>query len=211
MQRKAVFRHGSSANLDANFTQAQTWVNSKPRSWRPSDSASRLQESPSQPAAPPWPHDDPIDNQIENPSPSREPVLDHQDVAVTVESSHPSIREYAPPPAETTPQGRSPYNSAIISLSSPSSWVSCYDPHLPRHVGHEPQRNIGASGSRPSFGSEAQASGALDLSDPHPTASSSFTPHLPATAFGGVQESCLLRYFIEDLSPWVRNTKVTKV
>jgi hypothetical protein len=27
--------------------------------------------------------------------------------------------------------------------------------------------------------------------------------HLAHTAFGGIQESCLVRYFIEELSPWV--------
>lgn len=33
--------------------------------------------------------------------------------------------------------------------------------------------------------------------------STSPNDHLPHTAFGGIVESCLVRYFIEELSPWV--------
>jgi hypothetical protein len=52
VQRNAVFRHGSMANLDANFPRCQTWVNSKPKNWKLLDQSSTTTSVPQAPAPP---------------------------------------------------------------------------------------------------------------------------------------------------------------
>lgn len=160
MQKKAVFRNGSTARFDASFTQSQIWVNSRPKTWRPpKHSAEHLPNS----ASPNRPHEESIVHSL---SPN-EVVPGRQNIA---SPAFPSQRSQNEDPEETSPHSASLFTLSPPALSPMSS-----------HAHHGDTRH------------NATEDDASSLSSSHPALAAS----------EGIQESCLLRYFIEELSPWV--------
>ncbi|CAG8125654.1 unnamed protein product [Penicillium olsonii] len=192
VQRKQVFRLGSTANLDASFRHDQIWVNSQPRNWRQSTGPDRVsqcrstlalsnEQSDSPPASEP-----PVDNFQHNYGPAS---LDNQSNQVSAASPHAPLDT---PSRLTTWSSTSPSHLSDAAGSMRSSFVSTPDGQHRQliNAGHE----IRDSGH----------SSRITQSDlPHhdtliPSCVNGDTTH-PSSQ---LQESCLMRYFIEELSPW---------
>jgi hypothetical protein len=170
VKKKAVFRHGSTANFDTIFTQAQTWVNSKPKNWKVLEHSSTITSVPQAPATP-------TPNEIVS---GHEGAIMHDD----------DVRQ------------RTYQSAPILASSSPA--LSSMSSHLHAEgSGVYPQTGTPSTGLSINFEETSNrswsASNAVEDNIPRPTSND----HLAHTAFGGIQESCLVRYFIEELSPWV--------
>ncbi|KAI9935097.1 hypothetical protein MW887_000718 [Aspergillus wentii] len=175
VQRKSVFRHGSAANFEAQFSDDQPWVNSEPRRWRSlQDSSVSLRESNSvvQAAAPTGRfsvcptvyagYDLPA-SQV------------HEGQNRTSHSAQASKRQ--------RPDGPVPglFHDSPLSVSSllSSSDSGVYVPTL-NEQGHD--WAVGNSLGH----SELTTQGSSRVND----------------KVYIIQEACLLRYFIEEISPW---------
>lgn len=189
MQRKAVFRHGSTVNLEDNFTPGQTWVNSKPKSWKPTACPSVSSQSTGtgniiwehgEIDASPTPsecttgHGKTASNMVEPPSAQKESNTDrtNPDITVSVDPHH--------------QRQQSVQKFPIHMLSSPqSSLTSNANLHF-------------------YLDSYCSQTGKRRRTSDDNTLFSSSRNDIHITTFGTVQESCLIRYFIEEISPWVR-------
>lgn len=80
--------------------------------------------------------------------------------------------------------------------------MSRQEVQLPSRTGNEP-RGKGTSDSNLDWNSSNNALHVKNPSTSH-SATSRSSDQLVTIAFGNVQESCLLRYFVEEISPWVR-------
>lgn len=160
MQKKTVFRNGSTAKFDASFTQGQTWVNSKPKSWRPPKHST---EQPPSSASPDRPDEEFI---VHSPSPN-EVVPGRQNLT---SPAFPAQRSQNGDTAENSPHSASLWTFSPPALSPMSNYA--------RH-GHT----------------------RYDVAEDDASSPPSSHPALAVSE--GIQESCLLRYFIEELSPWV--------
>lgn len=172
MQRKAVFRHGSTANLEGNFTQGQTWVNSVPKAWKPATCPSVSGQSP-----------DPVDTSCENGE---------------IDAS-PTPREYISVQDESSTNETIPDTTLLFGSHShgqPSV-------QKPPYVLSSPQSSL-TSANLPFYSnfSSSQTRKRRRISASHSLSSLSRNDILGDSS-GAVQESCLMRYFIEELSPWV--------
>lgn len=180
VQKKAVFRNGSTAKFDASFTQGQVWVNSKPKTWRaPRHSATWTEQSSASLSSRPY-----GGSVFHSPSPN-EIVPGLEDATSPPCPSQPGQNE--------RPNGTSPQNASFLVLSSPElSPMSSQ-----AHHGETSSHSGAISNDFPSGFRSAINATEDDASSPY---SYQCTP----TASESVQESCLLRYFIEELSAWVR-------
>jgi hypothetical protein len=178
LEKRAVFRHGSATNFDAGFAQGQTWVNSKPKNWKLLEHSSTTTLALQAPATP-------TTNEIVSchggalGSISPRNTMDDDD-----------IRERT-------------FRSAPIHASS-SPALSQLSSHLhAEDSGIYPRTCIPSTGLSINFEEPSNtpwsASSTVE-GNVFPPSSNDRPAH---TAFGGIQESCLVRYFIEELSPWV--------
>lgn len=187
VQKKAVFRHGSTANLDTSFSQGQIWVNSKPRNWwsaRHSTATAENEPTPALPTGPnretaiPW-------------STSNEAISER--LSTTISVQFPNRAQNA------SAAGRSPGSTSVVASSSPA-----FSP-LTSHA-HPDERHAWLAIVRPnsSFHNDSSIeSWGVSSSTADDSLSPSCGNQSALTVSESVQESCLLRYFIEELSPWV--------
>lgn len=196
-QRKTVFRHGSTANLDANFTEYQTWVNSRPRHWRPLTRSARLSQSRSSTS---------VSNE------------DHHESSLTLGGLSNEHQRQADSYLSAINFGSV---EAIENIQNESSHAGSFsvDGGRPAICSPGPSTNLSNSLISPRLGNGLQRKQlCLTNSDDNPrnaelgchtatlrSVNTSYLDHQDwAEGYRNVQESCLLRYFIEELSPWVR-------
>ncbi|KAJ4009521.1 hypothetical protein NW752_009111 [Fusarium irregulare] len=150
-----AFRHGSSAKYDAQFSGAQSWVNSNAKEFR-------IQTGPRR-------------------STQRIAVEDHTDTGSPSGSA--GIARPTNNYPSSTPQNQS-FDPVFDNSAYPAPALSPSNTDFP---GSFPIQPFGSSQRGPSWG------GLLHTLEP---------PQGRDVPLEGVQEACLLRYFIEDLSPW---------
>lgn len=208
MQRTALFRHGSTANLDASFSGGQVWVNSKPKNWRPTKKTSKA--SPPTHTAPLWVAGDSQGNDttsgayisenqavIDSLSPRETYVTGtHQNESEgnskETDQFHNSDRDHGDSP-------RTPRLDLTSSATPLTSVDIQFSPDCESAVRYQ-ELGITLDHLRYSdYQTLTSTSTAATLDTSSPSSNDLGTP-----ASAVVQESCLLRYFIEELSPWVR-------
>ncbi|OXN27380.1 hypothetical protein CDV57_04042 [Aspergillus fumigatus] len=182
VQKEAIFRNGSTANLDASFTPGQIWVNSTPKTWRPPKHST---EHPPNAASPNRPNGESTVH-----SPSQNGTIQGRQKITS--PTFPSQRGQNGDPHDASPPSAFPFPFPSPTLSPMSNHTNYEDTLF--YSGAENtsnDRNTGFAEGSPS------ARGAAE----HDASSlSSTAPALSASA--SIQESCLLRYFIEEVSPW---------
>lgn len=215
VQRRAVFRHGSSANLDASFSGGQVWVNSKPRNWKSTKKTSTLDTPASTQTPPSWPTGD----SRRSISTFGEDVPGNQAV---IESLSP-INSYATrndhPESDDVLQGAAQHQDlqqvhgdspgisrSLNLLSSETAPTSLHGIEFPpSHESvaiHQEKFTTELDSIRYSdYHSLTVNNTATNRSGDSPSSNNEFA----AAAREKLQEACLLRYFIEELSPWVRS------
>lgn len=186
--RKVNFRHWSTDNSTAGFSGDQTWVNSRPRNWKVPvrvESSSGLERS----AVSGWTDGQSSYQGMSGTSGSVtslgcvDPLLvsegdDHSQHGSTDQTHHfcndiPGLQE-----SSSTNVSPGDLSSLYFSISPKTSDGDVqFDPNFESDIG---QRN-NSEKEFPSYGEEE--------------------PYFPVHA--SIQESCLLRYFIEELSPLV--------
>lgn len=205
MRNKAVFRHGSTANFDTSFTQGQTWVNSKPKSWRPPKHASSSLDYQSDPKSPLCSNGELTNGASPIASASGEPYqatppasMPTAPKEVPAVSDEISIREYHGiySSSHRTDAYRKDWPS--LAFSSPVSSSRSLD------NGH-----LAAGGSEHRYtdpGTHTSLQYCETEKDLEYSISSSSACNMVAASTECVQESCLMRCFIEELAPWVRTS-----
>jgi hypothetical protein len=178
VKKKAVFRHGSTANLDTIFAQGQTWVNSKPKNWKVLDHSSTTTSIPQAPATP-TPNEIVSGHESAFGSISPKTIMHDDDVRQRTYRSAPILASSSP--------ALSPMSSHLHAEGS----------------GIYPQTGIPGTGLSINFEETSNRSWSASNAVEDNVRRPSSNDHLAHTAFGGIQESCLVRYFIEELSPWV--------
>lgn len=172
MQRKAVFRHGSTAHLEGNFTQGQTWVNSVPKAWKSATGPSVSGQSP-----------DTVHTICENGeidgSPTPPECTSVQEGSNINETNPDTILSF-----DSHSHGQPSVQGSPYILSSPqSSLTSAILPFYSDSYSNQTRKRRRI---------------------PHSISLSSLSRNdIVGDSSGAVQESCLMRYFIEELSPWV--------
>ncbi|KAH8693255.1 hypothetical protein BGW36DRAFT_437195 [Talaromyces proteolyticus] len=211
VQKKAFFRHGSTANLDASFSSSQVWVNSKPKNWRPPHHSSKPNASPSIPGSPLWSTGDTpgrtptdvepvfeIQASMDSLTPLRsEPrELDDTDVCNTVDERYSDSTHRA--------QGESPGTSQALNLSSPASLPLSFNGVRFNSIteGSAGYKTKDISNLEQIINSENQALRRVDTTEIYNITTPSSSHDFTVPAIDRIQESCLLRYFIEELSLW---------
>jgi hypothetical protein len=211
-QRKAVFRRGSRADFDAHFADDQPWVNSEPRNWRHLAGYPRTSEE-----------------EVTTSQPSVSTEQQDQETLVSSGTATSLQRQTtaSPPPGLPTPGGQNgqaevnaiceatghalkrrrlvrPISRAISVYSLLSSTTSNEVAHLPT-AGEDrgPLGEFGNDSPGRGYGSGEPASDANNIIEGDENLSYSTRNEPFFQSFSSVQESCLLRYFIEELSPWV--------
>ncbi|CAG8273939.1 unnamed protein product [Penicillium salamii] len=193
VQRKHVFRLGSTANLDANFRHDQIWVNSQPRTWRQSTGSDRISQcrstlttSNEQSNSPPT-SGHRIDNfQLSYGS----DTLDCQSHPESTPNTHPSLDISSQSDGWIATHSHSPFSDAACSIrstygSAPEGQVR--RPSNPEQDSQPPRDNYQITRSNVAQFNQTPTTSSL-VSD--------------TKASSQLQESCLMRYFIEELSPW---------
>jgi hypothetical protein len=178
------------ANLDANFKQDQTWVNSRPKRWRASARSSALSK--------PQPN-----TAVSGSSPQPEAPLSglgqtFSDIGYDIDPpNHQNFDSDRPGNyAQSQGSGDLRSHSSTSILNSPPILQS-------RDVFSNPQSSPNSRFHRDDQNARTRTHITIhrDLSESGHLSPSSNGSLGPVTA--DVQESCLLRYFIEELSPWV--------
>ncbi|GLA97877.1 hypothetical protein AtubIFM61612_001885 [Aspergillus tubingensis] len=176
VQRKSVFRQGSTAKLDGNFSKDQSWMSSQPRKWKLFSGDSALPESldvtqslsPYQEST----------VQCETPTSGETGDLVWTRNDGSRRGSHFEIQS-------------SPYDPSrndfypVVSGDTANINRRTFLAHEWNTVSN-PSRNPTINGTQPSSTAIETRSA---LSTPEPTQTT-------------VQEACLLRHFIEEISPW---------
>lgn len=213
MEKKAVFRHGS---LDAGFSGRQVWVNSKPKNWRPIKKTSPSDPSASTQAAPFW---------------TLGVAKESDQTSVTPTDGNRAATN-TPSPLNTE-RTASHQIEREESLQETHHFNSLHQFHedSPRILPEVALTDDATTQTRiHGVGFDSHLSLATrDQNEEIPatyhsshTDCQALTPGIPGTAHDEisppysntcmpeegevVQEACLLRYFIEELSPWVRKT-----
>jgi hypothetical protein len=198
--------------LDANFSGGQVWVNSKPRNWRPTKKKSAPDTSPSDQVSAPWAAGDsrgasearifenqavidslsplksyPIGNdQIENGEASQETYQFHDSDRLNGHSPNSPSRlvltSNAAPPTSIHEIEFSPGSESAARYLETSGYG---------HIVHSNYQTLTRSSTATTH----------DVASPSSSSRNDLAP-APREA---LQEACLLRYFIEELSPWVRS------
>jgi hypothetical protein len=202
VQRRPIFRHGSKANLDANFREDQPWVNSRPRNWRAARS-NLMSRNPSNLIVSNWQPDgsSPIQgsksaeerNASGNSKPPNFESVGPNEV-VQIES-----QQIESPPSDGAREVI--YSPGSLSNSSRGSRSSGVDNGLGREEPYltEPNNEIQLTETLKTL---RECIAPCDQGH-----SQFFVEQNPTRVSSDLQESCLLRYFIEELSPWVGNFK----
>lgn len=100
-------------------------------------------------------------------------------------------------------QGATPHDALVLTAFSPvSSLMSNQKGQLMGSFGDRPVAHLLGSGCTAELNSLRHTSDINYVTSPSYSSEST-------TGLGSIQESCLLRYFIEELSPWVRLTYAT--
>ncbi|CRL27723.1 unnamed protein product [Penicillium camemberti] len=194
-QRKPVFRHGSTANLDATFTEYQTWVNSRPRNWRPPTRSARLSQSRSSPSVS-------NENHVESSLTLDGLSNEHQRQA----GSYPIAIDFGPVESIENIQNESSHAGSFSvdggrpAVCSPGSSNNFSNSSTPPGLDNGLQRKefcLTESDGNPRNAELGCHTATLRSVKP-----SYFVNQDGAEGYSNVQESCLLRYFIEELSPW---------
>lgn len=183
MQRKAVFRHGSTANLEGNFTEGQTWVNSVPTAWKPAVCPSFSSQYPGT-----------VNTDLENGEIHSSPEFtsDHGNTAPNMMESSSAQKNI---------------NTNNINLDTTGSFDSNYHSqqsvHSSPHILSSPQSSL-TSVNSPFYSDfySSQTTKRRRTLNGHSLSTASII-RTPVGSFEAVQEACLMRYFIEELSSWV--------
>ncbi|KXG46236.1 uncharacterized protein PGRI_050920 [Penicillium griseofulvum] len=170
-----VFRHGTTANLNANFREDQTWVNSRPKNWRPSTRSARLSQSRSSPTVS---NEDPNESALTLDSPlNGQSQAEHYSNTLIFGSAEPNENS----------QNESSH-AANVSNSSVSSGIE---------NGFEREQFYVRSGG------DFRNAKLDSLTTTSSSVNSSYSVNRGSEqGSSNVQEACLMRYFIEELSPW---------
>jgi hypothetical protein len=198
-RRKPIFRHGSTANLDANFNQDQTWVNSRPRNWRlsaRSSALSGLQPSSAVSGSSPQPEGPLPDlgqnssDRTHNPDPPNYEAFDPEGHGNYAQNE--AFGQFPARNEVTGLTGVSPLS--LTTFPTPPTILQQRDASFNTQV--SPNSRFHQKGQA---GSHVILHGDIIESDHHSPSSHGSLGNVTVD----VQESCLLRYFIEELSPWV--------
>jgi hypothetical protein len=185
----AVFRNASTGNFDASFTQGQIWVNSRPKTWRPPKHST---ENPPNSASPNRPNEE---STVHSPSPNG---IIHGRQEVTSPIFH-SQRGRNGDLDETSPHSAFPITFPSPAVSPMSS-----------HAHHEDTLSYSGAENTSNGLNIGFANGSRSARSAAEDDVSSLASNQPTlTASAGIQEACLLRYFIEEVSPWVRDITLT--
>ncbi|KAL0934978.1 ArcA-like protein [Colletotrichum truncatum] len=220
-QRKSSFRQGSTANYEGAFTRDQHWVNSRPRAFRFDSRANKKAGESSQPQD--ASNESPASNASSLPE-TRLAVSSVLHETVRNLSDGPDLlirerrlEEAQPLPApikrrrtETAPHDGSgsqfPVSPAGSGTSGASPWSTTVLP-----TGRVRLRDDEPPLSSPQSTGQQQVTAVNQFS---PSADSYHPPSVEDAAIvgglqppqptpnDGIQEACLLRYFVEELSPW---------
>jgi hypothetical protein len=204
---KTRFSHHSlTASNDAGISKDQTWVNCRPKGWRSPKRTLTANASP------------PASCQDRNPIPAGPENIDAAAGAQTLIHSS-SLLETNPRELHNSPvyntvdqvyidtthpiQGESPATTEAVNFSSPASLPTSFHsaPYNtattdPAGYSTKSQANFGQL-----IGSQEQNSPRVDGS--HTRRSATRSSKETSTAIDHIQESCLLRYFTDELSAWV--------
>ncbi|GAT19559.1 hypothetical protein RIB2604_00601380 [Aspergillus luchuensis] len=177
VQRKSVFRQGSTAKLDGHFSKDQSWMSSQPRKWKLFSGDSSLPESM---------------DMAQSPSPYQESTVQCDRPASGETDRHVWTRDNGSHRGSHFEIQSSPHYDPsrngfqhVVSGDTANVNGRTYIAHEWNSVS-TPTRNPSINGMQPSSTAiETQSA----FSTPEPTQTS-------------VQEACLLRHFIEEISPW---------
>lgn len=192
VQRNPVFRHGSTANLDANFGEDQTWVNSRPRSWRQPTRSARLSRSRSSPTVL---DEDLNESSITLRGQSNGPQRQAGGYSITDIFGSVELNENLQ--NESSNVGSFTIESARPVVCSPGSPSNVSNSSISSSLDNGIERNQlpRAKSDNLELGSHTATVRSVDTS---------YSVNQGSTkGSSNVQEACLLRYFIEELSPWV--------
>lgn len=184
VQRKSVFRQGSTAKLDGHFSKDQSWMSSQPRKWKLFSGDSSLPESM---------------DMAQSPSPYQESTVQCDRPASGETDRHVWTRDNGSHRGSHFEIQSSPHYDPsrngfqhVVSGDTANVNGRTYIAHEWNSVS-TPTRNPSINGMQPSSTAiETQSA----FSTPEPTQTS-------------VQEACLLRHFIEEISPWVSHQCLT--
>ncbi|KAL4963065.1 uncharacterized protein BDV14DRAFT_202314 [Aspergillus stella-maris] len=198
VERKGVFRRGSKDILADSFAADQTWVNSEPRKWRGTGAAPAAGVKRAR-----------IDTRAEiesaeGPAPGRVPESSNETATEGALAQGPnqdsaaenSISTVLPSEAfpEQLPISPDPFPfgtavSGLDALVSAAVGTGLY------HDSPASTLSIGASHGSPFFHG-------VNTISPQSSTGHSGSTTAEVQPLASVQEACLLRYFIEELSPW---------
>ncbi|KAL6228893.1 hypothetical protein BDW75DRAFT_250499 [Aspergillus navahoensis] len=193
VERKAVFRRGRvSKEHDVHentFAADQTWVNSQPKKWRgtePAAETAQLNSNPS-PGRPNLNQSSVVSEESEG-QPWLEPSLVHPPVQGGVGGGDTGAV------AHTQDLG---LGSAILPRATADGFASLMrlDALVSAAAGIQTQHTFPVPVQGGSNGITASHASSCSITD-NPTLPSLYQP------LASLEESCLLRYFIEELSPW---------
>lgn len=190
-----MFRLGSTANLDANFRHDQIWVNSQPRNWRQSAGADRISQcrstltnSDEHSNSPPT-----SGYRVDNVQRSYgSDTLDHHTQPESGPGAHVPLDIHSQSDGWIATHSHSPFSDAACSVRST---------HDNAPEGQDRRPTNPNQDSQP-LGDNYQIIRS-NLSQLNQTSTTSSLVS-DTQASRQLQESCLMRYFIEELSPWVR-------
>ncbi|KIL92214.1 hypothetical protein FAVG1_04622 [Fusarium avenaceum] len=172
------FRNGSSANYDGQFSGTQSWVNSNVKEFRLQTGPRRVKKR--IPLADEAITADPTTQEISS-DPSNKPINERVDPLA--DNSSPLSSQ----PAEPGPTNTSDFGQVILRSISSHENEQLHALALASCQTHSSQQHLALSQRDPSWG------GILHTLEP---------PERRDVPLESVQEACLLRYFIEELSPW---------
>ncbi|CAG7934919.1 unnamed protein product [Penicillium nalgiovense] len=187
-QRKPVFRHGSTANLDTSFREDQTWVNSRPRNWRHPTRSARLSRSRSSPIVS---NEDPDGSSLTSGGLANEHQRQTGSYSNTLNLGSVEPDENIQNEPQHTGSFRLDVTGSTVGSPSSPANVSSSSTFTSLDNGFERGQSCLAK-------SDANLRNAAPGS--HMT---TYSVNQDLTrGSSNIQESCLMRYFIEELSPW---------
>jgi hypothetical protein len=210
--------HSLTARNDAGISKDQTWVNCKPKSWRSPKRTMAANGSPPAQSSPlsPCGDRDPIPRArmdvepavgsqtlIDSSSPLEPTIGALHNTAVynTLDHGHVDI------PHQT--QGASPGTTEALNFSSPASLPTSFHsaPYTTATTDAAGYSTKDQTNFRHLIGSQEHNSPPVDGS--HTRRPATRSSNAACTTIDNLQESCLLRYFIEELSAWVSGLHFT--
>ncbi|OJJ95573.1 hypothetical protein ASPACDRAFT_47461 [Aspergillus aculeatus ATCC 16872] len=190
VQRKSPFRQGSTAGLDASFSGNQAWVSSEPKRWKSLLSQQQTSDGLEEPTR----HLVQV-AYVENYGVLSSPAETSGGAWIQTGSSSSS----SPRSQSTTQVGQSEVDKGhLLATQGDTTLQRLSSGHLQESTGSSDARSALAGQVRQGArGSAFVSSPSSELRRRHGEESPSYFAH---QAF--LQEACLLRYFIEEISPW---------